>query len=143
MPLIGSSPYGTAGACMSLVRSLVNDVNQNWATNAILLPYLNAAYLDVQFDIANAGGDEFITDNIQVVLPAVPANQQNPGTQAVINSATAPPNQLPANLLVPKELWERPNGSAYDFVPMTNLTNKGGLPSRLQGTTLGVWEWRD
>lgn len=126
----------------SLVRSLVNDVAANWATDAVLLPYLNSAYRDVQRKIANAGGDEFITDNILLTVVAVPAAQQDPGTQAVINDATAPPNQLPSNLLVPLEIWERPSGSTQDFIQMSDLTNKGGLPSRLQGVSLGTWEWR-
>lgn len=142
MPLLSSTPYGTAGAVNTLVRSLVNDIAQNWATDAILLPYLNAAYLDVQHALAGAGGDEFVEDDILLVLAAVPTNQQDPGTQAAINNATAPPNQLPSNLLVPLKLWERPNGSGADFTAMVDLTNKGGLPSRPQESILHEWEWR-
>lgn len=142
MPLIGSSAYNTAGSVTSLVRSLLNDVAGNWATDSVLLPYLNSSYRVLQRKIANAGGDEFITDDVLLVVAAVPSNQQDPGNQAVINDATPPPNQLPSNLLVPLRMWERPNGSAQGFVDMRDLTNAGGLPSLLQGTTLGVWEWR-
>lgn len=142
MPLVGGSAYNTAGQITSLVRPLLNDAPGNWATDAVLLPYLNAAYRTVQRKIANAGGDGFITDDVLLVVPAVPLNQQDPGTVVVINDATAPPNQLPSNLLVPLKIWERPNGSAQDFVEMDNLTNKGGLPSQLQGAALDVWEWR-
>lgn len=142
MPIIPSSSYNSAGQVTSLVRSLVNDVNQNWATDAVLLPYLNSAYRTLQRKVANAGGGGFISDDVLLVVPLVAAAQQDPGTQVVINSATAPPNQLPSNLLVPLQLWERPNLSAQDFTEMSNLTNKGGLPSRLQGQSLGVWEWR-
>ncbi len=92
--------------------------------------------------MANAGGGGFITDDVILVLAAVPANQQDPETEAVINDATSPPNQLPSNLLIPLKLWERPNLTVQDFVEMQDLTNKGGLPSRIQGMTLGVWEWR-
>ena len=77
-----------------------------------------------------------------MVLAAVPATQQGAGTQALINDATPPPNQLPQNLLVPLKIWERPNLSAQDFIEMEDLTSKGGLPSRVQGSTLGNWEWR-
>ncbi len=38
--------------------------------------------------------------------------------------------------------WERPNGSTQDFVEMVDLSQHGGLPSRAQGLTLNVWEWR-
>jgi hypothetical protein len=142
MPLLGSTAYGTAGSITSLARSFLNDVAQNWATDTVLLPYLNTSYRTLQRKVANAGGGGFVEDDILLVLAAVPANLVDPGTQAVINDATAPPNQLPQNLLVPLTLWERPNLSAQNFVQMTNLTEKGGLPSRSQGTTLGVWEWR-
>jgi len=142
MPLSGSSAYNTAGQIFTLTQSLLNDAVINWATPAVLLPYLNAAYRTLQRKVANAGGGGFITDDVLLVLPAVPALQQDPGTQAVINDATPPPNQLPSNLLIPLKLWERPNLSTQDFCEMTDLTNKGGLPSRLQGMTLGVWEWR-
>jgi len=142
MPLVGSSAYGTAGAVTSLVRSLVNDQAGNWATDAILLPYLNDAYLTVQKKISNSGGDLFIQDDVLLIVPAVPANQQDPGTQVVLNDATAPPGQIPVDLLEPVKLWERPNGSNQDFVEMVDVTSKGGLPSTIQGQSLQYWEWR-
>jgi hypothetical protein len=61
----------------------------------------------------------------------------------VINSVigvVAPPNQLPTDLLVPVELWERANGSTDEFAEMVDLTRHGGLPSRMQGVVLSVWE---
>jgi hypothetical protein len=62
--------------------------------------------------------------------------------QVSITDATAPPNQLPTDLLVPLKLWERPNCSTDDFVEMTDLTNHGGLPSQAQDVDLEFWEWR-
>jgi hypothetical protein len=62
--------------------------------------------------------------------------------QVAITDATAPPNQLPTDLLVPVKIWERPNSSTQDFVEMVDLSQHGGLPSRGQGLTLSVWEWR-
>lgn len=111
-------------------------------TDSVLTPYCNSVYRTIQRKIANAGGGEFVTDGVLLVVKAVPTISQDPGTQTVINDATAPPNQLPSNLLVPRKLWERPNTSNQDFVEMTDLTNHGGLPSRIQGISLDVWEWR-
>lgn len=142
MPMIGSTAYNTVGQVTSLVRSLLNDSVGNVYTDTLLLPYFNSAYRTLQRKVANAGGGGFVTDDILLVVAAVPANQQGAGTQVVLNDATAPPNQLPQNLLVPLKIWERPNGQAQDFVEVTNMTSNGGLPSRLQGPTLGVWEWR-
>jgi hypothetical protein len=142
MPLVGSSAYNTLGQVTTLMRALLNDSAGNWATDAVLLPYVNAGYRTVQRKVANSGGAEFITDDVLLVVKAVPANQQDPGNQAVINDATPPPNQLPSNLLAPLKLWERPNLSAQNFVEMIDKTEHGGLPSQIQGVNLIYWEWR-
>jgi len=68
--------------------------------------------------------------------------EQDPSLQVSIADATAPPNQLPTDLLLPLKIWERGNGSSDDFVEMVDLTLHGGLPSREQDINLGVWEWR-
>lgn len=142
MPLLGSSAYNSVGQVTNLVRSLLNDAPGNWATDAVLLPYLNDSYLTVQKKISNSGGDLFIQDDVLLVVAAVPANLQDPGTQVVLNDATPVPNQLPSDLLEPLKLWERPNLSTQDFVEMTDVTSHGGLPSNIQGQSLQFWEWR-
>jgi hypothetical protein len=140
MPVVGSSAYNTAGQITSLVRSLLNDAQGNLFTDTLLLPYLNSAYRKAQRLIANAGGGGFIQDDALLVVTAVSA--VDPSLQVSISDATAPPNQLPTDLLVPLKLWERANLSSDDFVEMTDLTRHGGLPSREQGLTLSCWEWR-
>ena len=140
MPVVGSSAYNTAGQITGLVRSLLNDAQGNLFTDALLLPYLNSAYRKVQRAIGNAGGGGFIQDDTLLVVAAVA--QADPSAQVSITDATAPPNQLPTDLLVPLKIWERVNGSSDDFVEMVDLTRHGGLPSQEQDTTLGVWEWR-
>ena len=142
MPLVGSSAYNSVAQITSLTRSLLNDAAGNWATDSVLLPYLNSAYRTLQRKLGNTGGDGEITDNALLVVAAIPANQQDPSTETVLNDATAPPNQLPTNLKVPLKIWERENGTSNDFVEMQDWTNKGGLPSRPQGFTLNSWEWR-
>jgi hypothetical protein len=62
--------------------------------------------------------------------------------QVSITDATAPPNQLPPDLLVPVKLWERANSSSDDFMEMTDLTDHDGLPSEPQSQQLNYWEWR-
>jgi hypothetical protein len=140
MPVVGSSAYNTAGQITSLVRSLLNDAAGNLFTDAVLLPYANSAYRTAQRALANVGAGGFMTDNTQLVVSAVAA--ADPSVQVSITDATAPPNQLPTDLLVPLKLWERPNGSAQEFAEMVDLTRHDGLPSRAQGITLSVWEWR-
>jgi hypothetical protein len=140
MPVVGSSAYNTAGQITALVRSLLNDSQGNLFTDAVLLPYANSAYRKVQRAIGNAGGGGFIQDDVLLVVTAVA--QTDTSLQVSITDATAPPNQLPTDLLVPVKLWERPNGSSDDFLEMVDLSQHGGLPSRAQDVTLSVWEWR-
>jgi len=140
MPVVGSSAYNTAGQITALVRSLLNDAQGNLFTDAVLLPYANSAYRKVQRALGNSGGEGFLSDDALLVVPAVA--EPDSSLQVAITDATAPPNQLPTDLLLPLKLWERTNGSSDDFAEMVDLTRHGGLPSRAQGLTLGVWEWR-
>src|SRR4029077_4918822 len=140
MPVVGSSAYNTAGQITSLVRSLLNDSQGNLFTDTVLLPYANSAYRKTQRALGNAGAGGFIQDDALLVVPAVA--QVDTSLQVSLTDATAPPNQLPTDLLVPIKIWERSNGSSDDFVEMADLSQHGGLPSRAQGLTLGVWEWR-
>ncbi len=142
MPVVGSSAYNTAGQITSLVRSLLNDAQGNLFTDAVLLPYVNSAYRKLQRALGNAGGGGFLTDNVTLIVPAVTA--PDPSLQVSITDSTPPPNQLPTDLLLPAKIWERPAaaGSTQDFVEMVDLSQHGGLPSRVQNVVLSVWEWR-
>jgi hypothetical protein len=140
MPVVGSSAYNTAGQITSLVRSLLNDSQGNLFTDTVLLPYANSAYRKVQRALGNSGGGGFIQDDALLVVTAVA--ETDTSLQVSITDATAPPNQLPTDLLVPLKLWERPNDSSDGFLEMVDLSQHGGLPSRVQDVTLSVWEWR-
>jgi len=140
MPVVGSSAYNTAGQITSLVRSLLNDAAGNLFTDGVLLPYATSAYRKVQRALANVQSSTFLSDDVLLVVTAVSA--VDPSLQVSITDATAPPNQLPTDLLLPLKLWERLSGSCDDFVEMTDLTNHGGLPSQAQGMCLEFWEWR-
>ena len=138
MPVVGSSAYNSAGQITSLVRSLLNDAQGNLFTDTVLLPYANSAYRKLQRALGNSGG--FIQDDVLLVVSAV--TETDSSLQVSITDATAPPNQLPTDLLVPVKIWERPSGSTDDFFEMVDLTQHGGLPSRVQDVTLSVWAWR-
>lgn len=140
MPVVASSAYNTAGQITSLVRSLLNDAAGNLFTDTVLLPYANSAYRKVQRALANVNSGTFLNDDVLLMVTAVAATDAS--LQVSITDATAPPNQLPTDLLVPLKLWERLNGSTDDFVEMTDLTGHGGLPSQPQGECLEYWEWR-
>src|SRR2546425_9273715 len=88
-------------------------------TDPVLLPYLNSAYRKVQRALANIGQETFVVDDVLIVVPAVSA--VDPSVQVVVNDSTAPPNQLPTDLLVPEKLWERRSGSSDNFQEMVDL----------------------
>src|SRR4029077_5588854 len=140
MPVVGTPAYNTAGQITALVRSLLNDAAGNLFTDAVLLPYVNSGYRKVQRALANVQSGTFLTDNALLVVPAV--TQVDASAQVSITDATAPPNQLPPDLLVPVKLWEGANGSSNDFMEMTDLTEHDGLPPEPQTQTLNYWEWR-
>jgi hypothetical protein len=140
MPVVGTTAYNTAGQITALVRSLLNDAAGNLFTDAVLLPYVNSGYRKAQRALANIQSGSFLTDNVLLVVAAVA--EVDSSVQVSITDATAPPNQLPPDLLVPVKLWERANLSSDDFMEMTDLTDHDGLPSEPQGQTLRYWEWR-
>src|SRR5229473_6368 len=90
--------------------------------------------------LLNDAQGNLFTDAVLLVVPAV--TQVDTSLQVSITDATAPPNQLPTDLLVPVKIWERANTSSDDFVEMVDLSQHGGLPSRVQNVVLSVWEWR-
>jgi hypothetical protein len=122
------------------VRSLLNDAAGNLFTDAVLLPYVNSGYRKTQRALANIQSGSFLSDDVLLILPAVA--QVDASVQVSITDATAPPNQLPPDLLVPVKLWARASGSSDSFAEMTDLTDHDGLPSEPQSQTLNCWEWR-
>lgn len=140
MPGVGSSAYGTVGQVTSLVRSLLNDVPGATFSDVFLLPLVQSAYRKVYRALENVGQESMIADNVTLIVPAVAGI--DPSLQVSITDATAPPNQLPTDLIVPAKIWERPNLSTQSFVEMFDLTDHSGLPSAPQGETLIYWEWR-
>ncbi len=152
MPDLGGSAYVVLETVFILVRSLVNDRAGSWATDAVLLPYANAAYRTVNAELGNIQAASYIKDNVLFTLPAVKAQDStvetllndagyNNGTQNFIQYGGGI-LRLPPDLLVPLALWERTPATSDDFVEMTDMTDTGGLPSQPQGTRLRHWEWR-
>ena len=147
MPVVGSSGYGTASGVLSLVRSLLDDAAVSTGdvfTDAVLIPFVNSAYHQVQFEMANHGIETFIKDNVMLTVPAVTG--VDPSAQVVLNdtqnqmTTVSPTPQIPTDLLVPVRIWERQTGSSEPFLPM--VQQKDGLPSESQQERLRYWEWR-
>lgn len=111
-------------------------------TDGAVLPYVNEGYRKVQRLLENVGQPGPIVDNYLLVVSAIPTPPgPDPSVQVNISDSTAPPNNLPTNLLVPLKLWERISGSADEFAEMADMTDEGGLPSQMQDGALHMWEW--
>jgi len=152
MPALASTAYPTLGSAFALVRSLLNDVPGNVFSDPVLLPYANSAYRTVNTELGNVQASSYIKDNVLFVLPAVAA--QDASVQAVLNNAgfnngtqnftsySGVVLQLPVDLMVPLRIEERTAGSTEEWIPVTDMTDAGGLPEQLQGSRLCYWEWR-
>ena len=124
-------------------------------TDTLLMSFVNSAYRGIQRALRGTGSTEFRVGQAFVTIPGLTFTE--PSTQVILGftglsiSSDADPapvfdvanpvGQLPATLLMPRKLWERPTGSSNNFCEMVNLTNSGGLASRPQNYTLSSWEW--
>lgn len=140
MPVGPSSAYANLSAINVLIRALLNDAAGNTYTDSLLLPFAQMSYRKINKSLANIKSATYIQDNVQLIVPAIAG--VDPSLQVSITDATAAPNQLPTDMLVPLKVWERIAGSNDDFQEMTEMTDMGGLPSQPQGEQLIWWEWR-
>lgn len=120
----GSNTTSGTGAASLLIQG-------DWATDAVLLPFVNKAYRKVQNRLREAGSKTMTSE----VTLAIAANAQS------ITDSTNP--QLPATFLAPRELKERITGSGTQFYPMRPVDM---LPTLATGSTIGyngVFSWRE
>lgn len=132
MPVVESSAYAQAEDALNLTRSLMNDAAGVVFSDAVLMPFLNSAYGELQRELAETGAS-ILTDQIDADLALGPDGI----TPTTMNDTSSP--QLPTDLLVPHQLWEMPTGSGDVFVPMEKIT--GGLPNLQPSSYLRCWEW--
>jgi hypothetical protein len=141
---------------MQLVRSIVNDTfpgiaggqGRIFTNNApFTVPLFNSAFRKMQRKLRIEGATFPIKDNVILsnMTPVVTTNasvQVTIGFDGYFDGTTmhATP-KLPSDLLQPYVLEEQTVGSGFPFQPMTQPQD--GLPSVLQGSYLGFWEWRN
>lgn len=138
---------------IELARAGVNDMLRT-TQGAILtnsapftIVYVNAAIRRTQRYLANNGITSNIRDNV-IIGPIPPTVGADPSIQVYISplgyfdgaQMNASPT-LPADLILPLEVWERQTGSASQFIFMPQPQE--GLESRIPGSYFGQWEWRE
>lgn len=156
MPVLASSTYNTAEDVLTRVRTILNDsevVGGDIITDTAPFTFdlLNAGFERVQTELASVGFEVLTAYAWLISLPAI--TTIDPEARLVVDDTGANiiyPNgtgnvlstlpQLPTNLVIPLDLWERPNGTTNSLGRPMNQPN-GGLHSCSQGTYLQEWEW--
>lgn len=137
--------YDIANDILNAARVRLNDrIDTSQALSGTILentdPWsriaFNAAYRKLQKFLAYQGFSR-LEVQADFTLPAVVGT--DPTTQVFVGFDTTP--ALPADLLQPLFLWERPSGSNRSFIDMDEVLN--GLPSDTKTMFLKLWEWRD
>lgn len=117
----------TVGDLNTDIRSTLSDEDSAVYTDSILLPFIKKAYRWAQTTLVNRGCS--LLRDTATLSPAVPI-----GT-TLLNFVSSP--ALPADLIVPYQMWERPSGGlATEWIEMQK---KLELPVLAQTDILGYW----
>jgi len=153
-PSAQSTTYPIADDVMQLARAMVNDMLRTTSGQILTnkapftVPLLNSAIRRVQRYFANNGLQNYVKDD--VILPNMPpAASNDPSVQVSVSvngyfdgvQSHAQP-ALPTDLILPLCVWERQSGAGANFV-VVDPVKGDGLPSRVPGQTLQIWEWRN
>jgi hypothetical protein len=156
MPVLGSSAYNTAEDVLTRLRVIVNDseiTGGDVLTDAAPFTFslLNGGYERVQLELAKAGIETFIQDFWLIGLPVMPI--VDPEGRMIIDDTGCNifyPNgvgdvfsavpQLPTNLVLPLDCFERQTGTTSEAARMKQPN--GGLISDTQQAFLMDWEWK-
>jgi len=102
-----ATPNVTAGEIMDMSAALLNDVQKQIYTYQVQLPYLKLAFKELR--------EKFEESNIPVTNKTSTSITVDAGIFEV-GFFTTPP--LPPDLVEIQQLWERPTGTSYPWIPM-------------------------
>jgi hypothetical protein len=115
-----------------LARAYLNDLDTPLGdvyTDAVLFPFVNSAYRDLQRRLVQNGVSVMIRETDLTI----------PTGNTILSDLSSPP--LPLGFIVPHSLRERPDNSSEKFQQMQKHVS--GLPDMDADVNLNVWEWRD
>jgi hypothetical protein len=156
MPVLASSAYNTAEDVLNRLRAIVNDsevAGGDILTDSAPFTFtlLNGGYERVQLELAKAGIEVSSTEAWLIGLPTMPTvdaearmviddtgcNMLYPNGAGDTFSMTP---QLPVDLVLPLDLYERQTGTTMRASKMSQPN--GGLRSGEQQLYLREWEWK-
>lgn len=115
-----------------LARAYLNDLDTPLGdvyTDAVLLPFVQSAYRDLQHRMIEYGISVMIRETDLTV----------PAATTVLDDASTPP--LPVGFIVPHSLREKMGSGDTKFQEMSKHIS--GLPDIEPDVNLNMWEWRD
>jgi hypothetical protein len=155
MPILASSAYNSAEDVLNRLRAIVNDsevAGGDILTDSAPFTFtlLNGGYERVQLELAKAGIEVSLSEWWLIGLPVMPTiddearmviddtgcNILYPNGGGDVFSMTP---QLPTDLILPLDLFERQTGSTVRASHMKQPN--GGLRSADQELFLREWEW--
>jgi hypothetical protein len=144
-PILEDVMQGARAGIMDMLKSTAGAILTD--TSPYTIVFVNSAIRRVQRRLANNGITSNVRDNV-ILTPLTPAANADPSVQVYVSvlgyfdgvNVNAQPT-LPADLILPLELWERQTGSGAQFQPMSRPQE--GLTSRMPGSYFGQWEWRE
>ncbi len=120
----------TTSLIYSFIRSLLDDPQADWATDAYLQPHLNLAYRNLEMELGAYG---LAADQAEVVIPNLP-----PGTTDL--TGYAEPGGPLAAMWQPLTIYERPAGASdQDWQLLRPADIIPPLPPR---PFCDIWEFR-
>lgn len=159
----GQNNYPSLAVIADLARSKVND-DKRGATgtpgegqiftnsSVTMINFMNSAIRDTYRDCRIMGMKTLIKDNY-ILTGITPVNSSmglgvaNPAVQVSIQFvgyfdglSFNPLITLPADMILPMQMWERLSGTNNPFGPMDQA--QGSLTPRNQTDRFGDWEWR-
>jgi hypothetical protein len=121
----------TAGDVFELAAAVLNDQVQAVYTDAVQMPYLNIAILDLkrQLQLNNVP----VTNDTSAVI-TIPAN-----TDELEIGGTTP--CLPADLIEIQQLWQRWSGTENPFLPIQKFEFLPHYWDDTQTSQIPAWSW--
>lgn len=150
MPFITSTPYMQAEEILQFARSISNDAAQSLAGDILsdAQPYtfvlLEGAYESLQDSLIDAGVNTY--SEYQTVTGLTAAATTDPGVMMALGytgyydgAANHGTPALPADLIMPLEIWERQSLTQNNWAKMTQAADS--ISSRSQSGNFGIWDF--
>lgn len=150
MPSLTTAPYVSAEDILVAARAISNDANQTIAGSILadnqpyIFPLLELAYEDLQDRLIKAGVNTYNETAEVLALTPYAGTDQTVDVELLYTGyfdgqTNFDSPQLPADMLIPLEIWERQSGTNAAWCLMTQVAD--ALSSHSPTSYFRVWNW--